>query len=764
MGNIAKLSWEDIGGLAACVTVGLFLYAGFRRFVNARNRTPNAMHLAVAMGIYIAAALGLAGLSLPAIVSQSNYVSIIKWSQGLSIVSQFALIWFIAFRTRVWPKVLLAALSSAFLLGLSLHIFSFAGLFLSYMQEATLVELPWGARLIHPRALLNPWRAPVDLPGLVLLGYLAGACAAAYRRGARRAALVTLAAGSLAMLANLHDMFVLTSVFFAPHGLLVMAGVAGLDLRKQIISERQARCNASPKSEALAQPSESAPQDSGHFMPGAGTPPPPLLWVQHPVLGTLLAVLLILVAQCVGSERLVSIVVSLALLAMMQATIGVLYGVGSGRWVRGLAVFALCLMALSQLTAVVESSAGFSLSAVIPGRLPSFDFLREFLLVAGLLLLLNAFYLAGLEGGEARRILALEHAQLLTEIAERNRAENEVRHREERFRAFVENAMDTISVLNEEGRLIYVSPSVKQVLGYDVEGVLGMRLFDLLHPDDLPLAMNIFGRMRDGELLTGRASYRIRHRDGAWRHMEAFGKNLLGDPVVRGIVVNSRDVTDRKLMESRLQEIREEERTRIRRDLHDAVGQDLTGLLCMAGSMAKRLQPLSLEESHQAESFVEAVRLTMREVQAVVRGIAPVEAEPSGLQHALDRLVRAAQEQTETGIRFECPKPVLLEQNDTATHLFRIAQEGLANALKHARARCVTLSLQQERQSIVLRIVDDGKGMGNPVGSDGMGLRTMRSRAAAMGANLTVDSPQAEGGTRIECAVPHGTYHSKEEI
>jgi|GEM_PF-596131 PAS domain S-box-containing protein len=142
------------------------------------------------------------------------------------------------------------------------------------------------------------------------------------------------------------------------------------------------------------------------------------------------------------------------------------------------------------------------------------------------------------------------------DVTEQVKAEEALRESERYFRALIENSTDIITILDAAGAIVYESPSLQQFLGYRPEELIGGNVFDYLHPDDAPLALEAF---REGIGIPGNASYmevRFRHKDGSWRWFGGTGSNLLDDPVVRGILLNSQDITERVEAERALVESR----------------------------------------------------------------------------------------------------------------------------------------------------------------------------------------------------------------
>jgi two-component system, cell cycle sensor histidine kinase and response regulator CckA len=141
------------------------------------------------------------------------------------------------------------------------------------------------------------------------------------------------------------------------------------------------------------------------------------------------------------------------------------------------------------------------------------------------------------------------------DVTDRKHAEEELRRSEERFRALIENSSDAIALLNPSGVVLYAGPSTERVLGYRNEEFVGRRLFSLIHPEDAERSINLLHGLSQSVGHTVRLECRIRHRDDSWRWMEGAAKNLLREPGVQAMVVNYRDITERKMAEAEIQKL-----------------------------------------------------------------------------------------------------------------------------------------------------------------------------------------------------------------
>jgi len=205
-------------------------------------------------------------------------------------------------------------------------------------------------------------------------------------------------------------------------------------------------------------------------------------------------------------------------------------------------------------------------------------------------------------------------------------------------------------------------------------------------------------------------------------------------------------------LEREILDLTERERHSIGADLHDNLGQRLTALELMCTTLKEdaRGQPALAKRLDQMGGML---REAIAQTRSLARGLVPVGSHPDDLQNGLMELAEQASGSGRVTCRFECPDAVTLADAFTAGHLYRIAQEAVNNAQKHARASQLVIRLSQRGQMLVLEIADNGVGLPKPGTKRGLGLGVMQHRAAAIGAELTIDSKRGEG-VLVRCSLP----------
>ena len=324
---------------------------------------------------------------------------------------------------------------------------------------------------------------------------------------------------------------------------------------------------------------------------------------------------------------------------------------------------------------------------------------------------------------------------------------------EKRFRSLVQNASDITTVLDADGTIRYESPSIERLLGYRPEDLVGQNAFDYVHPDDLERVRRIFGETTKRSGASRPAEVRFRHADGSWRYMEWIGNNLLEDPTVKGIVANSRDVTERKEAEEKLREVREAERSRLARDLHDEALQDLTYALAEIQSVQAISKELEL--GHRLERAAGALIRAGQGLHGAIHDLRLREEREQTLIELLQWLVklnRQSSPEREIELSIEGLPPPL--PKETQAELLRIVREALVNARRHSGARRVWIAVGTSEDKLWAEVSDDGRGFDPLEAAGGIGIVGMRERARVVGGNLEIRSEPGAGTTvRFELAL-----------
>lgn len=342
---------------------------------------------------------------------------------------------------------------------------------------------------------------------------------------------------------------------------------------------------------------------------------------------------------------------------------------------------------------------------------------------------------------------------LQAEIHIRRQAEEALRESEEKYRALAEQTNDIPYSMTPDGVLTYVGPRAARY-GLDPKQARGKSFLEIIIPEDRHRVAWEFERtIATREEFPTEFRYRGPQGEIFWfEDRGRIQRNGAGEFI--GMTGVLRDITERKQLEAALAESAEMERRQIGQDLHDGIGQELTGLGYLAATLRARLTAAGSPEASAADGLLKGLQDAIEHVRATTRGLVPVEVDAQGLMTALEQMVERAARQYGVPCRFQCLAPVEIAGGIVTTELFRIAQEALSNAIRHSGAKEIVVSLKADADGIELSIRDDGRGLALPSPlTMGMGLRIMRHRAALIGAALKV-TPLEEGGTLVRCTLP----------
>ena len=344
------------------------------------------------------------------------------------------------------------------------------------------------------------------------------------------------------------------------------------------------------------------------------------------------------------------------------------------------------------------------------------------------------------------------NTQLGQRVAERT---TELRQSEERMRMILDATADGVVTIDADGKIATFNRSAERIFGHTAAEAIGRNVGILMPPPE---------RERHHAYLARYRKTRVPHIIGTIRNLTACRKDGTAFPIQlavnevddRGLYVGVvRDMTEYKALQEEILNIAVLEQHRIGQELHDGTQQELTGLGLLAQNLSDELSRAgTTPASELATRLAAGIEQASLHVRLLARGMVPVPVGKEGLMLALAELARSTEESYGLSCRFECPAPVSVEDDTVATHLYRIAQEAVGNAVKHAKAKAVCIRLERLEGHMVLTVHDDGTGIDSQrAPSAGAGLRLMAHRCALMGGTLAVQ-PRDGGGTQVTCSVP----------
>jgi signal transduction histidine kinase len=243
-------------------------------------------------------------------------------------------------------------------------------------------------------------------------------------------------------------------------------------------------------------------------------------------------------------------------------------------------------------------------------------------------------------------------------------------------------------------------------------------------------------------------------------HLRSLHKQLEARVTERTAALR-REMGERQRLEEEILKVSEREQRRIGHDLHDNLCQHLTATALAGQVLGERLAARSLPEAVDAGKVVGLVEDGIDLARNLARGLYPVEMESEGLMAAFQQLASSITKGAKVRCVFECDKPVLIHDDAAATHLYRITQEAVRNAIRHGKAKRIGINLSESNGLVKLSIEDDGVGLPEDAApTAGLGVRIMAHRAAMINGTFAIE-PAPTGGTIVTCTLPKAETKTK---
>ena len=346
--------------------------------------------------------------------------------------------------------------------------------------------------------------------------------------------------------------------------------------------------------------------------------------------------------------------------------------------------------------------------------------------------------------GKPRQYIAIR-----ADITARKQAEETLA----RQAAIIDSSDDAIISKTLDGIITTWNGGAQKLFGWPATEMVGRSMLMLFPPERVQEEADILARIGRGESVDHFETVRV-CQDG--RHIEV---SVTISPIkdARGRIIGAskiaRDISERRQLEQAVEAAAEQERARIARELHDGLGQQLGGLLYLMHGLERDLSSARSPQAETARQLSLEFATAMTQARNLAHELYAVPPQPDGLVQALENL--ASRVAAERGIVcvFTGETSIMVNNPATASHLYRIAQEAVQNALKHSRGTRIDLNLMLGPDRVELRVRDNGVAFTGKPSHPGLGLHTMEQRARLMGGLLLVQT-NSDGGVEVICRVP----------
>jgi PAS domain S-box-containing protein len=343
---------------------------------------------------------------------------------------------------------------------------------------------------------------------------------------------------------------------------------------------------------------------------------------------------------------------------------------------------------------------------------------------------------------------------LMYDITERVADEIALKSSEERLRSIMDNASESIIVIDETGLITDYNLAAETMFGYSAAETLGHNISMLMpspYREQHDAYLQKYLRTGISNIMNEPRELPAQRKDGSIFMIQLSVNQVADIGLFCGIM---RDLTQQKQLEKEVANISAMEQDRLGKDIHDGLGQQLTGLNMMISSLQREMIRENIPQSEKLDEIIHYLQKATLYARALSRGLAPLSIEKQGLVEAIT--VLATDIKNTTGINCQLDLTMTTDIEDEAINIqiYRIIQESVNNAVKHADAENIRIKLRNA-YDFVLKVSDDGKGfdVSDKAYSSNHGLRIMRYRAGIIGCELKIESTPGKG-TCVKCTAP----------
>lgn len=338
------------------------------------------------------------------------------------------------------------------------------------------------------------------------------------------------------------------------------------------------------------------------------------------------------------------------------------------------------------------------------------------------------------------------------------KAEEQLRESEARAKAILETTVDGIITIGVRGNIKSFNNAAEEIFGYKEEEVIGENVSILMpspHQEQHDQYIKNYLQTGEKKIIGSGREVRGKRKDGSIFPMELAVSEVTwgNEKIFTGSV---KDISDRRTLENEILQIGAKERRRIGQDLHDGLGQMLTGIGLMSQNLVRKMKANDIPGAGEMQEITDMIKEADQYARTLSHNLIPVEFDSGGLKNSLQQLCNRAQKLFNIECVFQINGDTNVEDQNISIHLYRIAQEAISNAVKHGNASRVAVELKGNERSIKLRIDDNGSGFPDEISThelEGMGIHTMRYRAHISGGDLYLSETE-NGTTLVECVIP----------